>query len=107
MNFHVKKSTGSIIISLLFLSLFSNIKVQVDFLNIRLFYFVTILFFLYYFFLPKSYNEKFLGINYLIPFLIVHVLLSYNLGINNFLRELFQTVVLLFFFYTVKTTCFF
>ena len=45
MNFDVKKSTGSIIISLLFLSLFSNIKVQVDFLNIRLFYFVTILFF--------------------------------------------------------------
>lgn len=104
MNFDVKKSTGSIIISLLFLSLFSNIKVQVDFLNIRLFYFVTILFFLYFFFLPKSYNEKFLGINYLIPFLIIHVLLSYNLGINNFLRELFQTVVLLFFFYTVKNS---
>jgi len=91
------KNNYAFLISILFLALFSNIRFQFDFALLRLFDILTIVFFIYIFNKEKHNNDKSYGFYYLIPFFILHILLSYQLGFKNFLREFLQMVIILFF----------
>jgi len=91
------KNNYAFLISILFLALFSNIRFQFDFALLRLFDILTVVFFIYIFNKEKHNNDKSYGFYYLIPFFILHILLSYQLGFKNFLREFLQIIIILFF----------
>jgi len=91
------KNNYAFLISILFLALFSNIRFQFDFALLRLFDILTVVFFIYIFNKEKHNNDKSYGFYYLIPFFILHILLSYQLGIKNILREFLQIIIILFF----------
>ena len=82
-----KKINYLVLITILFLALFSNIRYQTGFAVIRLFDILTIIFFIYIFIKEKNNNDNSFGFYYLIPFFTIHVLLSYQLGVMNVLRE--------------------
>ena len=91
------KNNYAFLISILFLALFSNIRFQFDFALLRLFDILTVVFFIYILNKEKHNNDKSYGFYYLIPFFILHILLSYQLGFKNFLREFLQIIIILFF----------
>ena len=97
-----KKINYLVLITILFLALFSNIRYQTGFAVIRLFDILTIIFFIYIFNKKKNNNDKSFGFYYLIPFFTIHVLLSYQLGVMNVLRELSQITVIVLFLYIVN-----
>ena len=87
----------SLIIAILFFALFSNIRYQTDFALIRLFDILTICFAIY-FYKKVSYDiNKPVGQYYILPFLFIHVLLSYDLGFYNILREFLQSLIVICF----------
>ena len=94
---HEKKINYLFLITILFLALFSNIRYHTGFAVIRLFDILTIIFFIYIFNKEKNNNDKTFGFYYLIPFFAIHVLLSYQLGVMNVLRELSQIIVIVLF----------
>ena len=91
------KNNYAFLISILFLALFSNIRFQFDFALLRLFDTLTVIFFIYIFNKERNNKIKSFGFYYLLPFFIIHVLLSYQLGIKNILREFLQIIIVLFF----------
>lgn len=97
-----KKINYLVLITILFLALFSNIRYQTGFAVIRLFDILTIIFFIYIFIKEKNNNDNSFGFYYLIPFFTIHVLLSYQLGVMNVLRELSQITVIVLFLYILN-----
>ena len=91
------KNNYAVLISVLFLALSSNIRYQFDFALLRLFDILTVIFFIYIFNKERNNKIKSFGFYYLLPFFIIHVLLSYQLGIKNILREFLQIIIILFF----------
>ena len=86
-----------LIVSILFLALFSNIRYQTGFALIRLFDVLTILLMIYIYTKEKQRINNVSGLLYVLPLYFLHVVLSLNTGFNNFIRETFQIIIIIFF----------
>ena len=94
-----KKINYLVLITILFLALFSNIRYQTNFAVIRLFDILTILFAIYIFIKDHNKIKLISGLTYLLPFFFIHIILSLNINFNNFLREFSQIFIIVLFLY--------
>ena len=91
----------TLIVAILFLALFSNIRYEASFAIIRLFDVLSILFFIYISKIQNNYQNKDNGMKVLLPFFIIHIILSYKLGAVYVGKEFLQMSIVLSFLYII------
>ena len=102
-NLNTDKKDYTLYLVILFFSLMSDIKYPTPIGMLRLFDVLTVLFFFNVFNNDNQFTKKKKNIfNFFFIFLILHVLLSYKMGLNNFIREFIQSLIIFSFFFVLS-----
>ena len=91
----------TLIVAILFLALFSNIRYEITDAVFRLFDVLSIFFFIYILKVQNNYHNKDNGMKVLLPFFIIHIILCYKLGSIYVAKEFFQMLIVLSFLYII------
>ena len=101
-NLNTDKKDYTLYLVILFFSLMSDIKYPTPIGMLRLFDVLTVLFFFNVIINNNQFTkQKKHNFNFFFLFLIIHVLLSYKIGLNNFIREFIKALIIFSFFFVL------
>jgi hypothetical protein len=102
-NLNTDKKDYTLYLVILFFSLMSDIKYPTPIGMLRLFDVLTVLFFFNVMINNNQFTkQKKIIFNFFFIFLILHVLLSYKMGLINFIREFIQSLIIFAFFFVLS-----